>query len=193
MDCLKLNLFRHSSMYLCERESKAFLKSMSRIRDSILFHQVQDVDDAWSNYVAWHIRFLLLPYYSTNHWPKPLSDTIPTLGVNNLLLFYWDMIIYSYEKGSLTLCPGNEGVPAMSKTSWGSLFGPVFINISGYRQQSLLIARTWNCVPLVSKFLCLCPEFECNLGPKREPHWLILLTTRTPSFAGHEVRLPVSW
>ena len=47
---------------------------------------------------------------------------IPTLGVNNLLLLYLDMIIYSYEKGSLTPCPGNEGVPAMSKTSWGSLF-----------------------------------------------------------------------
>ena len=98
-----------------------------------------------------------------------------------------------YEKGSLTPCPGNEGVLAMSKTSWGSLFGPFLFNNSGYRQQNLLIARTWTCVPVMSKFLCLCPEFECNLGPKREPHRFNLLTTRTPSFAGHEVRLPVSW
>ena len=67
-------------------------------------------------------------------------EGIPTLGVNNLLSLYWDMIIYSYEKGSLTPCPGNDGVPAMSKTLWGSLFGPVFINNYGYRQQNLLIA-----------------------------------------------------
>ena len=37
MDCPKLNIFRHSSMYLWERESNAFLKSMSRMRDSIFF------------------------------------------------------------------------------------------------------------------------------------------------------------
>ena len=37
MDCPKLNIFRNSSMYLWERESNAFLKSMSRIRDSIFF------------------------------------------------------------------------------------------------------------------------------------------------------------
>ena len=137
-------------------------------------------------------------------WVKPLEAPcfalslsitlgILTLGVNNLLSLYWDMIIYSYEKGSLTPCSGNEGVPAMSKTLWGSLFGPVFINNYGYRQQILLISRTWACVPVVSKFLCLCPEFHCILRQKREPHWLILLTARTPSFAGHEVRLPVSW
>ena len=44
------------------------------------------------------------------------DNTIPTLGVNNLLLLYLDMIIYSYEKGSLMPCPSNEGVPPMSKS-----------------------------------------------------------------------------
>ena len=37
MEGPKLNIFRHSSIYFCERESNAFLKSMSRIRDSIFF------------------------------------------------------------------------------------------------------------------------------------------------------------
>ena len=44
----KLNILRHSSMYLCERESNAFLKSMSRIRDSIFF------------ILACFIRFMLM-------------------------------------------------------------------------------------------------------------------------------------
>ena len=45
-------------------------------------------------------------------------------------------------------------------------------------------------VPVVSKFLCLCPEFHCILRPKREPHWLILLTTRTPLIRGTRSEAP---
>ena len=37
MNVQNLKIFKHSSMYLCERESNAFRKSMSRIRDSIFF------------------------------------------------------------------------------------------------------------------------------------------------------------
>ena len=37
MDGPKLNMLRHSLLYLCERELNTFLKLMSRIRDSIFF------------------------------------------------------------------------------------------------------------------------------------------------------------
>ena len=78
MDGPKFNIFRHSSIYLWESESYAFMKSVSMIKDSIflqLTYEVQNVDNIWSNYIAGHIGLLLLPYYSTYQRPKPLSDT----------------------------------------------------------------------------------------------------------------------
>ena len=73
----KLNILRHSSMYLCERESNAFLKSMSRIRDFLpvdMFHEVQDVNDVGSNNDSRHVGLLLLPSYFTDEGTEPLGN-----------------------------------------------------------------------------------------------------------------------
>ena len=120
--------------------------------------------------------------------PAPPS-TITTSGRE---IAVWCEISPYHETGSLTSCPANEGVLAVSKMSqWGSLFCLKMQWNSGQRQKNLLKTGTQAHVLQMSEICCLYPKLLIKTGPKREPH-KVLLIAGTPSLPGHGVRLPFS-